>query len=128
MTDLKNLNRDTDGMTTYDYLVNHVADCLQNMDFITDNLIRCDQTGQFLASSARFLSSVDRDTFDPWIGRLVEGAIEKDRERRYIGSLLEAIWGKDYKEQAESLQEEDDNFRRIFKRLYPREAGIELAI
>ena len=115
-------------MATYDYLVNHVADCLANMDFITDNLLRADQTGQFLASSARFLSSVDKITFNPWIGKLIEGAIDKDRERRYIGSLLEAIWGKDYKDRADSLKEEDDNFRRIFKRLYPKEAGIEVVI
>ena len=128
MTELKNLNKDIDGMATYDYLVNHVADCIQNLDYITENLLRSDKTGQFLASSARFLSSVDRESFNPWIGRLIEGAIEKDRERRYIGSLLEAIWGKDYKERALTLKDEDDNFRRIFKRLYPQEAGIEVMI
>lgn len=124
MTDLKTLCKDTDGMMTYDYLVNHVESCLPQMDYITDNLLNVDQTGQFLASSARFLSSIDRETFEPWIGKLIEGAISKDRERRYIGSLLEAIWGSDFMERADELRKEDDNFRRIFKRLYPREAGI----
>lgn len=128
MNDLKTITKDTDGMATYDYLVNHVGECLQNMDFIVDNLLKCDATGQFLASSARFLSSVDKAAFHPWIGRLVEGAIEKDRERRYIWSLLEAVWGKDYKERCEVLKKEDDNFRRIFKRLYPREAGVNVAL
>ena len=128
MTSLKTISKDLDGMQTYDYLVNHVGECLQNMDYITDNLLKCDSTGQFLASSARFLSSVDKATFDPWIVRLVEGAIDKDRERRYIGSLLEALWGKDYMDNASSLKEEDDNFRRIFKRLYPQEAGIKVTI
>lgn len=117
MTELKTLNTDIDGMATYDYLVNHVPNCIEDMDFLTANLLRVDQTGQFLASSARYLSSVDKDTFGPWICRLIEGAIEKDRERRYIWSLLEAVWGPDYRERADELKKEDDNFRRIYKRI-----------
>lgn len=124
MTDLKSLNKDTDGMATYDYLANHVADCLEDMDFLTDNLLRVDSTGQYLASSARFLSSVNSDAFSPWIGRLIEGAIDKDRERRYIGSLLEAVWGADYLDRIEELRRTDDNFRRIYKRIYPEKSGI----
>lgn len=115
-------------MSTYDYLVNHVPDCIGDMDYITDNLVRVDSTGQFLASSARFLSSVDAESFSPWICRLIEGAIEKDRERRYIGSLLEAIWGPDYAQNAEKLKKEDDNFRRIYKRIYPQLAGVAVPI
>ena len=124
MTDLKSLDKDTDGMATYDYLANHVADCVEDMDFLTSNLLRADSTGQYLASSARFLSSVNRDLFSPWIGRLIEGAIEKDRERRYIGSLLEAVWGQDYLDHVEELKKTDDNFRRIYKRIYPEKSGI----
>lgn len=124
MTDLKSLTNDSDGMATYDYLANHVADCLLDMDFITDNLLRVDSTGQYLASSARFLSSVDRELFSPWIGKLIEGAIDKDRERKYIGSLLEAIWGPDYLERAQELSTTDHNFRRIYKRIYPEKTGI----
>lgn len=119
MVDLKELTKDSDGMMTYDYIVNHVPDCLDDMDFLTDNLLRADSSGQFLASSARFLSSVDKTTFSPWICRLIEGAIDKDRERRYIWSLLEALWGPDYMEQADELKKSDDNFRRIYKRIYP---------
>lgn len=126
MTDLKTLAKDADGLATYDYMVNHVADCIDDMDYLTDNLLRVDQTGQFLASSARFLNSIDRETFAPWIGRLMEGAIEKDRERRYIWSLLEAVWGPDYMDRAQTLNQEDDNFRRIYKRIYPKLAGIEV--
>lgn len=128
MTELKDLKADTDGLMTYDYLVNHVPDCLPEMDFLTENLLRADSTGQFLASSARFLSSIDSITFATWIGRLIEGAIDKDRERRYIGSLLEAVWGADYKERAEELKKTDDNFRRIYKRIYPKHSGIEVNI
>lgn len=118
MTTIKELDRDADGLATYDYLVNHVADCISDMDYLTDNLLSKDATGQFLASSARFLSSVNAEMFSKWIGRLIEGAILKDRERRYIGSLLESIWGPDYAERADELNRTDDNFRRIYKRIY----------
>ena len=47
---------------------------------------------------------------------------DKDRERVYIGSLLTDIWGPDYMDKASELAAADNNFRRIYKRLYP--AGI----
>lgn len=119
MSEIKELINDKDGLQTYDYIVNHVADCLSDMDFLTDNLLKVDSTGKYLSSSARFLAGVDKEKFGPWISRLIEGAISKDRERRYIGGLLEAIWGSDYMEKADVLSKEDDNFRRIFKRIYP---------
>ena len=56
------------------------------------------------------------------MGRLIECAIDKDRERRYIGTLLEGIWGPDYQSRAAELRETDDNFRRIYKRIYPQGA------
>lgn len=116
---LKSLSGDTDGMATYDYIVNNVDTCLDSMPELVENLRRVDISGQFLASTARFLCAVDREKFSGWITPLVEGAIEKDRERRYIGSLLQALWGNDYKERADELRAEDDNFRRIYKRIYP---------
>lgn len=116
---LKNLSGDKDGMATYDYIVNNVDTCLETMPELIENLKRVDISGQFLASTARFLCAVDRDKFSSCITPLIEGAIEKDRERRYIGSLLQAIWGNDYMERAEELKSHDDNFRRIFKRIYP---------
>lgn len=115
---LKHLTDDTDGMATYEWIVNNPEVGAEEMSFLIENLKRCDISGQFLASSARFLHAVDREAYAEWIPQLVEGVIEKDRERRYIGSLLEAIWGVDYKERAEELRESDDNFRRIYKRLY----------
>ncbi len=116
---LKSLAGDKDGMATYDYIVNNVDTCIDCMPELYDNLRRVDISGQFLASTARFLCAVDREKFAGWITPLVEGAIEKDRERRYIGSLLQAIWGNDYKERADELKAEDDTFRRIYKRIYP---------
>lgn len=128
MKKIEELKKDTDGMETYDYLVNHVPDCVDEMDYITENLLRVDKSGQFLASSARYLSSVDRATFDKWISRLIEGAIERDRERRYIGSLLASVWGENYKENAEQLRKDDDNFRRIYKRIFEKEAEVTVKI
>ncbi|MCM1489980.1 MAG: hypothetical protein NC095_04050 [Muribaculum sp.] len=116
---LKNLNGDKDGMATYDYIVNNVDTCLESMPELIENLKRVDISGQFLASTARFLSAIDREKFSSCLTPLIEGAIEKDRERRYIGSLLQAIWGNDYMERAEELKSQDDNFRRIYKRIYP---------
>lgn len=106
-------------MATYDYIVNNVDTCLDSMQELVENLKRVDISGQFLASTARFLSAVDRVKFAEWLTPLIEGAIEKDRERRYIGSLLQAIWGKDYMEHVDELKAQDDNFRRIYKRVYP---------
>lgn len=118
---LKNLTGDQDGMATYDYIVNNVDSCIEHMPELVENLRRVDISGQFLASTARFLCAVDREKFGVWLQPLLEGAIEKDRERRYIGSLLQAIWGADYMERAEELKSTDDTFRRIFKRVYPGE-------
>lgn len=120
---LKHLENDPDGMMTYEYIANNYESCDELMPELVDNLKKVDLTGQFLASSARFLAAVDRDKFSPWLSPLIEAAIGKDRERRYIGSLLEAIWGKDYMEHAEELRADDDNFRRIFKRIYSNGAS-----
>lgn len=128
MVELKELSKDTDGMSTYDYLVNHVPNCLDEMDYLTENLMRVDTTGQFLASSARYLASINRELFDKWIGRLIEGAIDKDRERRYIWSLLKAIWGEDYLDRVDELNSTDDNFRRVFKRVYPDKKKMTVTI
>lgn len=118
---IKNPEQDSDGMATYEYLVNHVDDCLDEMPILVENLRKVDNTGQFCASSARFLAAVDRERFSGWLPTLIEATIEKDRERRYIWSLLQAIWGENYQERARELQQSDSNFRRIYKRVYPSE-------
>lgn len=107
------------GMDIYDYIVNNVGVVEAELPQLIAQLNAVDTTGQFLASSARFLSSVGKEAFAVHISRLVECAIDKDRERKYIGSLLEALWGKNYMENAQALRGSDDNFRRIFKRIFP---------
>lgn len=122
----KILENDADGMSTYEYIVNNVDSCSEDLPALIENLRKVDRTGQFLSSTARFLHAVDAEGFSPFMSPLLEGAIEKDRERRYIGSLLQAIWGDNYMERAAELRLSDDNFRRIYKRIYPSEGATAL--
>ncbi len=107
------------GMRIYEYIVDNVSTIGSELGDKIEELKEADTTGQFMASTARYLAAVDRERFEPWLAPLIESAIEKDRERRYIGSLLEAIWGEDYEDHADELRKSDDNFRRIYKRLHP---------
>lgn len=116
---LKELRQDTDGLLTYEYIANNIDGCFDDMDVLVDNMIRVDGNGQFLVSAARYLNAINPDKFRPAIDRLVAAAIDKDRERRYIGDLLQSLYGSDYAERAEELSRVDNNFRRIYKRLYP---------
>lgn len=106
------------GMELYEYIVDHTETLGEDLDGLIQQLKSVDTCGQFLASTARYLSAVDRERFEPWLAPLIEGAIEKDRERRYIGSLLQAIWGDDYMDHVDELKEKDNNFRRIYRRIY----------
>ena len=116
---IKELMADPDGLATYEYLANHVEDCEADLPELVDNMIRVDQNGQFLVSASRYLAAIDKEHFAEAIDRMVSAAIDKDRERRYIGDLLEALYGADYKERAEELSATDNNFRRIYKRIFP---------
>ena len=115
----KKLSADPDGLLTYEYIANNIGLCDDIMDELVDNMIDVDASGQFVISAARYLHAIDATAYSRLIDRLVASAIEKDREHRYIGSLLQALWGADYMERAEMLKENDDNFRRIYKRIYP---------
>lgn len=118
----KRLEGDNDGLATYEYIANHIDTCADEMDFLVDNMARVDLTGQFVISAARYLYAIDAAAFGSHIDRLIALGIEKDRERRYLGALMEQFYGADYKERADELAAADDNFRRIFKRLYPQGA------
>ena len=115
----KHLGKDPDGLLTYEYIANHIGLCDDDMPLLVDNMIAVDSTGQFMVSAARYLGAIDAVKYQESIGRLVAMAIERDRERRYIGDLLTSLWGPDYLERAEALSSSDDNFRRIFKRIHP---------
>lgn len=111
-------NSENRGMELYEYIVDHTETIDEELGELIARLRDTDVSGQFFASTARYLAAVDRQRFDPWIGSLVEGAIEKDREHRYIGSLLKALWGEDYMADAEYLCKTDNNFRRVFRRIH----------
>ncbi len=118
----KQLDADPDGLATYEYIANHIENCADDMDALIDNMARVDLTGQFTISAARYLHAIDAEGFAPHIDRLVALGIDKDRERRYLGALLEQFYGADYAEKAAELSAADNNFRRIYKRLFPQSA------
>lgn len=117
----KHLLKDPDGLLTYEYIANNIESLDgSSIEPLIANLERADSTGQFSASAARYLFAIDPDGFAGAINSLISATIDRDREHRYIGTLLEAIWGSDYKLHISELNVTDDNFRRIYKRLYPR--------
>lgn len=118
----RELTADTDGLATYEYIANHIDDCEAEMGWLADNIIRVDLSGQFCASAARYLNAVGADKFAAQIKGLVSAAIGKDREHRYLADLAASIYGADYQERAQELSATDDNFRRLYKRLFPSSA------
>ena len=82
-------------------------------------MARVDLSGQFLASAARYLHAIDAEGYAPAIRSLVSQAIDKDREHRYLPDLLQGLYGEDYESRCNELCATDDNFRRIYKRLFP---------
>ena len=82
-------------------------------------MISVDLSGQFTASAARYLHAIDAAAYQPAISRLVASTIDKDREHRYLPDILNSIYGPDYADRAAELSASDNNFRRIYKRLYP---------
>lgn len=115
----KQLAADPDGLLTYEYIANNIGLCDEIMDELVDNMILVDSTGQFIVSAARYLNAINHDLYAAAIDRLVATAIEKDRERRYLPTLIESLYGSDYADRADQLSATDNNFRRIYKRLYP---------
>lgn len=113
------MSQDPDGLLTYEYIANHIGACDDIMLELVDNMILVDKTGQFVTSAARYLNAIDSKAYAEAISRLVNSAIEKDRDRLYLANLVESLYGDDYVERAAELSEVDDNFRRIFKRLAP---------
>ena len=57
----KELERDSDGLLTYEYIANHIGLCDDIMDELIDNMILVDGNGQFVVSAARYLNAIDRE-------------------------------------------------------------------
>lgn len=120
--DKKRLTSDPDGLLTYEYIANHIGTEGLDISWLTDNIIRVDGNGQFTGSAARYLHAIDSEHFAQCISRLIAATIDKDREHRYLPALMQGIWGDDCESRAAELSATNDNFRRIYKRLYPTSA------
>lgn len=116
----KRLSKDPDGLLTYEYMANNINGIDELLPELVDNMIAVDGNGQFCVSAARYLHAIDSVKYADSVKRLIAAAIDKDRERAYIGLLLADIWGADYADRAVELSAGDDNFRRIYKRIYPK--------
>ena len=115
----KRLAADPDGLITYEFIANNIDSIDPVLPELVDNMISVDACGQFCVSAARYLNAIDAENHAPAVSRLIAAAIDKDRERAYIGQLLPDIWGADYAERVDELNSSDNNFRRIYKRIYP---------
>jgi hypothetical protein len=117
--ELTKLKADKDGLEIYEYLANNVGDENLEVDTLIDLLSDVDTTGQYMASAARFLNAIDHDRFEDAVRRLVSLTIDRDREHSFLLQLMCSIYGDDYADKASVLSATDNNFRRIYKRLYP---------
>lgn len=118
---LKSLANDTDGLVCYECLANNISEISdQELTRLIDRMIEVDHNGQFLASTAKYLHAIDPARFAQAIKTLVSATIDKDREHRYLADLMVAIYGPDCQQNADQLILTDNNFRRIYKRLYPK--------
>jgi hypothetical protein len=117
--ELKTLSNDPDGLLTYEYIANHIGKCDDDLDRLVDNLRKVDLTGQFMASAARYLNAIDAVRYGDAVRNLVAATIDRDREHRYIGDLMQSLYGENYAERAAELSATDNNFRRMYKRLFP---------
>lgn len=117
--DFKDLEKDVTGLKTYEFLINNLFSLSDdNIISIIDKMSDIDNTGQYIASSARYLNAVDSNHFRDIVKKLVSIIIDKDREHRYIKDVMTAIYGEDYLEKSASYSD-DNNFRRLFKRIHP---------
>lgn len=119
-SDKLKLKQDPDGLLTYEYIANHIDDLDDDdLNLLVDNMNVVDLSGQFLASAARYLNAIDATRYAQAVEKLVAATIDKDREHRYLPDVLNGIYGSDYHSRATELSAKDNNFRRIYKRLYP---------
>ena len=74
--DVKNkIEKDPDGLLTYEYIANNVDSCYDDMDFLVANMIKVDLSGQFVASAARYLYAIDAQVYGVHISRLIASVI-----------------------------------------------------
>lgn len=113
------IESDSDGLKTYEYLVNHLNDLTdEELTEIIDKMARLDHSGQYLASGIKYMNGLDHDRYAQHIKRMTSSVIDRDREHKYIGDLISLLYGADYYDRVPDLLD-DNNFRRMYKRLFP---------
>lgn len=123
--DKKRLRGDSDGLLSYEYLANNISSCsIDDIKEIIEIMETVDLTGQFMASAARYLHAIDARTFAEPVRVLAAATIDKDREHKYLPALLTSLYGADCCDRSTQLCAADDNFRRIYKRLYPEPSKL----
>lgn len=117
--EIKELEKDIDGLRTYEFLVNNL-ESLDNeqLTAIVDRLATVDHSGQYLASGVRYMNGVDKVKYSDHIKRMTALTIDRDREHKFIGDLILNLYGANYYDRTTEFAN-DDNFRRMYKRLYP---------
>ena len=117
--EIEAVDKDKEGLQTYEFLVNHLYELNDaQLSEVIDHLESADRSGQYLASGARYMHAIDSERFKEYVRRLVALTIERDRERNYLSDLIQALYGANYYDRVEELAS-DDNFRRMYKRLFP---------
>jgi hypothetical protein len=117
--DLNKLKADKDGLHIYEYLANNIEEGADDINTLIDMLSEVDLSGQYMASAARYLNAIDSEKFGEQVKRLVALTIDRDREHNFLGQLMTSLYGEDYADHAKELSATDNNFRRMYKRLYP---------
>ena len=117
--EIKNLEKDADGMKTYEFLVNNIESLTdEQLTDVIDNLAQKDHSGQYLASGVKYMNAINANKYRSHIQKMTSMTIDRDREHHFLGDLIQNLYGEDYYNRVEQYKD-DDNFRRMYKRLYP---------
>lgn len=117
--EIKKIEHEKDELKTYEFLANHLYDMDdEDLSRIVNVLDNADRSGQYLASGVRYMKAMDSERFGEHIRRMTSLIIDRDREHKYIGDLISFLYGAEYYDHVEELSS-DNNFRRMYKRLFP---------
>lgn len=111
-------DRDKDGLLIYECIANNAGQDDACLPELCKALAEVDHSGQFTASAARFLHAVDSTRYADLVRPLVSATIDLDRERKYIGDLFQCLYGPVEGLDVAAMSAADNNFRRMYKRLF----------
>lgn len=111
-------DRDKDGLLIYECIANNAGQDDACLPELCEALAEVDLSGQFTASAARFLHAVDSTRYADLVRPLVSATIDLDRERKYIGDLFQCLYGPVEDLDVAAMSAADNNFRRMYKRLF----------